>query len=172
MYDVIIAIDPDVDRSGVAMMDVKSRSVACQALNLPELIDYLVSCRDAASQKNESLVVVVEAGWLAETNWHIKKGDRAQKVASIGAKVGRNQEIGHQVLLFCQHYNIASEEKRPLVKCWSGPDRKITQGEMERLALGSSVRLSARRPNQEMRDAVLLALDRSGIPLRMARNSK
>lgn len=62
MYDVIIAIDPDVDRSGVAMMDVKSRSVVCQALNLPELIDYLVSCRDAASQKNESLVVVVEAG--------------------------------------------------------------------------------------------------------------
>ena len=168
-YDYIIAIDPDVDKSGVAAMDVRARSVECMALNLPELVDYLVQSRDSAALKNQSMVVVVEAGWLAETNWHIKKDDRAQKIAIIGAKVARNHKIGHQIILFCEHHKILHEEKRPLVKCWNGPDRKITQEEMTRLLTGSQVSMPKKRQNQEMRDAILLALDRSGIALRMAK---
>lgn len=171
-YDHIIAIDPDVDKSGVATMDVKGRAVECRALNLPELVDYLLQCKGRSAASNQSYVVVVEAGWLAETNWHIKRGDRAQKIASIGAKVGRNHEIGHQIVLFCEHYHLPCEEKRPLVKCWNGPGRKITQEEMSRLLMGSQVSAPKGRQNQEMRDAVLLALDRCGISLRMAKKTK
>ena len=171
-YDNIIAIDPDVDKSGVAVLHVHDKSVRCHALNLPELVDFLLECKNGDAFSRQTFVVVVEAGWLAETNWHIKKDDRAQKIASIGAKVGRNHEIGHQIVLFCKHYGIRCEEKRPLVKCWNGPGRKITQEEMERLLSGSMVSLEKCRMNQEMRDALLLALDRSAIALRMARNPK
>ena len=43
---------------------------------------------------------------------------------------------------------------------------------MARGGLITPIRTGVYEVNQEMRDAVLLALDRSGIPLRMARNSK
>lgn len=168
-YDNIMAIDPDVDRSGVAVLNMRTRQIECHALSLPELVDYILQFKGRCLQHDMTFVIVVEAGWMAETNWHIKRGDRAQKIASIGAKVGRNHEIGHQIVLFCQHYHAPYEEKRPLVKCWSGPDRKISQGEMERLLAGMNVSASKCRMNQEMRDAALLALDRSGFPMRMAK---
>ena len=169
-YDYIIAIDPDVEKSGVALMDVAGRRVECSAMNLPALVDYIRTCKARSERIGGGYVVVVEAGWMAETNWHVKRGDRMQKIASIGAKVGRNHEIGRQILLFCEHFDFPCEAKRPLVKCWKGPDRKITQDEILSLMAGSGVKLEKCRMNQEMRDAALLALDRSGVTMRMIKH--
>ena len=58
----IIAIDPDVDRSGVAFLHLPSRELHCEAKTFPELIDDLHATKQATDALEESLTVVVEAG--------------------------------------------------------------------------------------------------------------
>ena len=43
----IIAIDPDVDRSGVAFLHLPSRELHCEAKTFPELIDDLHAIKQA-----------------------------------------------------------------------------------------------------------------------------
>ena len=43
----IIAIDPDVDKSGVAFLHLPSRELRCEARSFPELIDALHATKQA-----------------------------------------------------------------------------------------------------------------------------
>lgn len=47
-YDVVIGIDPDVDKSGVAFLIVESRIIEVSNLTFANLLDYLRETRDAA----------------------------------------------------------------------------------------------------------------------------
>lgn len=159
--DFIIAVDPDVDKSGVACLQTSAKKVECSALDLPTLVDYLRDC----SAKG-TIIVVVEAGWLNGGNHHLRNKGQYH-AAKLGEYVGRNHEISKQIAKFCEHYQIDYEFKRPLAKCWHGTDRKISKDELDDLLSGSGLAPIQKRTNQEMRDAVLLAMDYSGIPLRM-----
>ena len=64
-YDIIIAIDPDTEESGVARLDTKTRSFNIQTLPFPELLDYLQCVKEGCAKNGESLIVLVEAGCLA-----------------------------------------------------------------------------------------------------------
>ena len=75
----IIAIDPDVDRSGVAFLHLPSRELHCEAKTFPELIDDLHATKQATDALEESLTVVVEAGWLNRSNWHTHARDSHRK---------------------------------------------------------------------------------------------
>lgn len=157
--DNIIAIDPDVDRSGVAWLHPKTRQLECDALSFPELFDYLRFARKWGEEHNESLVVVVEAGWLVKTHYHANRRDTYRAAAAKGNAVGRNHEIGRQIVQMCRHYGIEVVEQRPLCKIWTGPNRKITHRELTAIT-GVTV-----RTNQEMRDAALLAWHHAGLPM-------
>ena len=118
--------------------------------------------------ENISYVVVVEASYLIQANWHLQWNDTKNKAAAKGKQVGRNHEIGRQIVAFCKHLGLPYEEKKPLVKCWSGKDGKITADELNQLLEGMGFQPITTRTNPEKRDAALLALDRSGLPLRTA----
>lgn len=60
---MLIAIDPDIDRSGYATISDRTLLEA-GALPFPQLIDYIHSKAD------EKPTVVVEAGWLNDSIWH------------------------------------------------------------------------------------------------------
>lgn len=158
---MIIGIDPDVDKSGVAELILKNRLLEATTLAFPELLDYLQARKKMAEKGNYSLVVIVEASWLISHNWHKGNKDNYRTAAAKGNSAGRNHEVGRKIVEMCRHYGIEVIEQRPLRKCWKGSGGKITHKE---LAYFTGIK---NRTNQEMRDAALLAWNYSGLPIKI-----
>lgn len=158
-YSGIIAIDPDVDGSGVAFLE--SKTLCTFRMRLPQLAKFLEDF------KEKNILVIVEASYLVSGNWHLKNGDSRAAAAAKGRNVGRNHEIGRKIVEFCKFCGLAYEEKIPLKKIWHGRDGKITKVELEDLCKGSGIQYQFAGNDQEQRDAALLAIDRSGIPMIM-----
>lgn len=159
-YDNIIAIDPDVSRSGVALLKPATRQLEVSNLTFPQVIDYV----QQANKGSGTLVVLVEASWLIQGNWHLSSWERRQRAASKGYDVGRNHETGKKIVEMCRHLGVEVLEHAPLRKCWRGKDGKITH---EELVSFTGIK---GRTNQDARDAALLAWVFSGLPIRIGRN--
>lgn len=158
-YDNIIAIDPDKDKSGVAYLKPQTRQLEVANLSFPDLLEYLQHAREVRDETGETVIVVVEAGWMVrKSNFHEAQGHRAEKIAK---DVGANHETGRKIIEMCKHYGIQVTGHAPLVKCWKGKDRKITHEE-----LASFTGLMG-RTNQDARDAALLAWTFAGLPIRL-----
>lgn len=157
----IIGIDPDVEKSGVGFLEVSTLKLEASTLTFPELLDYLQFVKKTSIEKNETVVVVVEASWLISHHWQTRKSDNQKVTAAKGNSAGRNHEVGRKIVEMCEHYGLEVIEQRPLRKCWKGRDGKITQEELEYFTGLSG------RTNQEMRDAVLLAWNHAGLPIKV-----
>lgn len=158
--DVIIAIDPDVKASGVAVLDIPKRSVEARAMPFPELLEML---RDV-SLWSVPCRVIVEGGWLvSKSNYHYARGKGGERIAK---NVGANHETGRKIVEMLEHWGIQHEVVHPLKKCWKGRDGKITLAELNSLLRGMGIKEMG-RCNQDVRDAVLIALTYSGLPMRM-----
>lgn len=174
-HDIIIGIDPDCTKSGVAKLRSfpGGHDLVLHAYTFPELVEYLREMKMSAADASLSLLVVVEASWGTTTNWHGSYGDSRRVSSRKGYDVGRNHETGRKIVEMCKGYlGIKVKCRHPLRKMWKGKDGKITHDELSALLEGSGVRCSKNRTNQEERDAALLALDESGIPMRMRRTEK
>lgn len=165
-YSRIIAIDPDVEKSGVAIMDVFNKTLTTRCMTMPELAEQL-RIEALKMLPKEDLLVVVEASWLAPANWHLGPKDTLKTAAAKGERVGRNHQVGLMLVELCRYYNLSCREKQPLLKIWHGKDGKITFTELHRLCAGSRIAYTARKNNQEERDAALLAIDASDVPMIM-----
>lgn len=86
--------------------------------------------------------------------------------AKKGEHVGRNQETGRKIVETLLHYGIKVIEQSPLRKCWQGKYGKITHEELKRLCQMSGIEFNRPRSNQEERDAALLAITCSGLPIK------
>ena len=158
-FDNIIAIDPDKEKSGGAYLKPPTRQLEVTNLDFPNLLEYLQHARKVRDEAKETLVVVVEAGWMVKkSNFHEAQGHRAEKIAK---DVGANHETGRKIVEMCKHYGIEVVQHPPLVKCWKGKDRKITHEE-----LASFTGLMG-RTNQDARDAALLAWSFANLPIRL-----
>ena len=158
--DVIIAVDPDVTASGVAVLDIPKREVEARVMPFPELIDML---RDV-SMWTSPCKVIVEGGWLvSKSNYHYAKGKGGERIAK---NVGANHETGRKIVEMLAYWGIEHEVIHPLKKCWKGRDGKITLAELNSLLRGMGIKEMG-RCNQDVRDAVLIALTCSGLPMRM-----
>ena len=167
-YDVVIGIDPDVDKSGVAFLMVENRIIEVFNLTFADLLDYLRETRDFLTREGRYFVVVVEAGWLNKAHWHVGKGGSAARSAAIGNHTGRNHEVGRKIVEMCRHYGIEVVEQPPLRKMWKGRDGKITNEELQRLAIiTDKTNHITNKTNQEVRDAALLAWEYAGLPIRI-----
>lgn len=168
-YKYIIGIDPDAKASGVANLDVEERKIIrCESMRFPELINYLTREHSFRSVLETPLIVVIEASWLKESasgnsyNWHIKEKDSKRVAAAKGAGVARNQETGRKIVEMLKYHGVEVVEIYPLRKCWSGPDGKITQGEIEQF-----IPEFPKKSNQETRDSALLAWNYAELPIRI-----
>ena len=103
-YKTVVGIDPDVDKSGVATLDTKTRQMIATDLPFPFLVDFLRDLGD--DNEDESIVVVVEASWLISYNWHTKNGDNRRVSAAKGNSTGRNHETGRKIVEMCKHYDL------------------------------------------------------------------
>ena len=102
-YDIIIAIDPDTEKSGVAVLEPATRRMETMSLTFPQLLDFLC---------------------------HGADGHRAERIAK---NVGANHETGRKIVEMCRHWGIHVEEQRPLQKMWRGKGGKITAAELKEI---------------------------------------
>ena len=145
---IYIGIDPDTDRSGVAIFS--NNVMQCAALAFADMFGLILQINKDAKEHGNDVVVVVEAGWLNKSNWHISFRDNAWLAAAKGIAVGRNQQVGKCLVELLRAENIQVVEQKPLRKVWR--KGKISHAELSKL-----VHLDQKRTNQEMRDAALLA---------------
>ncbi|MCL1932354.1 MAG: hypothetical protein FWF53_00870 [Candidatus Azobacteroides sp.] len=156
-YHTIIAIDPDVDKSGVATLQTEGKKLITNNLTFPKLIDFLKRMNE--DKIHFPFIVVVEAGWLnSVSNYHTEAGRRGQRIAK---NVGANHQVGKMIVEMCEYYKIPVTTIKPLKKMWHGKDGKITQEEI------ASFTGIVGRNNQEERDAALLAWVYAGLPIKV-----
>lgn len=158
-YDYIVGIDPDVDKNGVCLLNVKRRTITIQNLSLVSLLDYLKEIQTESQKESFTYIVVVEAGWLNRKScFHYAVGKGVQRIAK---NVGANHQAGKQIIELCRHYGINVTEQKPYVKCWGGRDKKITHKELLYF-----IDTLPKTTNQESRDATLLAWNYANLPIK------
>jgi len=129
---ILIGIDPDVDKSGVAVKI--DGSISTTLLRFFELFDFLKKAKD----KGE-VFVVLEAGFLNKGNWHTKKNGSAALNAYIGSQTGRNHETAHKLEEMLQYLEIKYRLVRPtkskkgvrFFRMATGIQKKVTQDEID-----------------------------------------
>lgn len=123
---LIVGIDPDVTKSGVAVWNFKIQKFE-QIIDLDfwDLIGFLLDNNEAIRE------VRIEAGWLNSSNFHLNQIRNGKKyvlnnreAASAGLDLGHNQLTGKLIVTFCQKYNIPYKEIKPLLKNWWKNDGK------------------------------------------------
>jgi len=157
-YDIIIAVDPDTEQSGVARLDVTERKSWAETLPFPVLIEYIRQV--SRVNRGKRIAVVVEASGHQTHNWHLTRRDSLGIAAKKGYDEGRNHEAGKKIIEMLNYYGIEVIEREPLRKIWQGKDRKITHTEITAITGWEK-----KRSNQEERDAMLLAWDYSNLPI-------
>lgn len=151
--NIIIGIDPDCEKSGIAIIEPCSKTIFC--MNFVDLVRKLNELINIALFENLKLTVYVEAGWLNKSNWHLppieQKMHSVREVrskclvsCSIGNKTGRNHQLGICIVDMCALYGIKCVEVRPT-------NTKLKAEQFKKLT-GITQRL-----NQEGRDAYMLA---------------
>ncbi|MDD4438318.1 MAG: hypothetical protein PHS04_09820 [Tissierellia bacterium] len=159
-HDIIVGIDPDIDKSGVAIYYKAQRQMEKDSLEFPDLLVklYDLSCLPL------NVLVVVEAGWLNEkSNFH---GFSKGVAENIARKVGSNQQTGKHTIEMCQYFGLEVIEQKPFEKTWKGKDRKITHEEINYI-LESNKLAPFKQTNQEVRDALLICINHAGLILRV-----
>lgn len=157
---IIVGIDPDTNKSGIATY--YNGELLVEALAFPALIEKLY----ILATLPEDVLVVVEAGWLISHHWHTKKGDNQRVTARKGNNAGRNHEVGRKIVEMCEHYGLEVIEQRPLRKCWKGRDGKITHDELNYILKHNNIK-ELKSSNQEKRDAALICAVHAGLKLKV-----
>lgn len=152
-YDVVVGIDPDCEKSGVAVIERNNgNAVKYDSMPFPELIATLVHMNNECAAQGLKFVVVVEAGWMErKSNFHPAQGHRAERISK---DVGRNHETGRKIIEMMDYQGIDNIAKHPLKKVWQTRDGKITHDEIIQVIPGWG-----KTSNQEERDAALIAWD-------------
>lgn len=159
----IIAIDPDVDKSGVVLLDVKNKEfVAASALSFVDTM-YSINMMLVDISAKDCVVVVIEDSDMS-VNWHYSQKDSKAVAAAKGRSVGMCHATARHLKEYCERQQSISSVvmMKPLRKCWKGADGKITHEEITQFTKGLPG-----RTNQEVRDAALLAWTYANLPIRL-----
>ena len=147
---IIIGIDPDVKKSGVAINDKSTGVITSFSFAFPELLDFI---KEASTIFD--VTIYVEASWLIKkSNFH---GGNTRVSSLIAKHVGRNHQTGILIVEMCKHYGLNVVEIEPLAKCWKGKDKKITLDELKKFAKVELPKKYLKAELQEMLDAALIA---------------
>lgn len=133
---VIVGIDPDLEKSGVAVKWVDALSL--NNLTFVELKDLIE--RDKPIIKK----VVVEAGWLNEkANFHNRPNQSKAAGERIAKNVGENHAVGKLIVQLVESMGIPVQQLKPTRS-------KLSSKDFNRITGWS------KPSNQEQRDAAML----------------
>lgn len=132
---IIIGIDPDLEKSGVAIL---GQSLQLKNLTFPETVDLFRTFQDEIKK------VVIEAGWLnRKSNFHGCYGQSKSKGEAIARNVGENHATGKLLVEMAKSLGLAVVEVRPT-------RTKLKAEDFNRITGWQG------RTNQEQRDAAML----------------
>jgi hypothetical protein len=137
-----IGIDPDLDRSGVAIFEKDNKILVLKNLSFWQLFDLL-------KEHNEKIIIVrIEAGWLnKKSNWHTEYGQTKTKGESIARNVGENHAVAKLIVQMCIYLELKYEIIQPRAhKTDATLFRAITKYDG--------------KTNQDNRDAAMLLFDK------------
>lgn len=167
-YGLVIGVDPDKDKNGVATVDLATRTLSVQSLTFPETLEYFKSAYKQSKTMGEDggparFSLWIEAGWMNRGNWHVTESRNGKfspsaYAAAVGQSTGECHAVSKKLLECCEYYGIPAHPIKPLRKCWKGPDRKITHAELQHEAQIYRLNFKDKRSNQEERDAALIAI--------------
>ena len=147
---LIIGIDPDVTKSGVAIYSKQTKTIQYKSLSFFDLLEYLKSIKDSVD------LIKIEGGWINK-----KSNFRNTKIKNISdaisRKVGENHGAGKKIVEMCEYLNIKNKVSKPLLKRWKGLDGKITHSEIIKLLEPLKIEIG-NKSNQDQRDAILICL--------------
>ena len=104
----IVGIDPDIIKSGVAIwLPETQKFEKITDMSFFELLGFF---KDNAS----NISVVVEAGWLDKGNRHITDKTKPRIAAKAGEHLGRNFQIGIDIVDAAMFFNIPCRIQKPL----------------------------------------------------------
>lgn len=168
-YDYIIAIDPDVDKSGLAILDTHTKKCVLSSRTFPELIEELEHLGFDLDIQDKKMLIVIEIDTSTTHNWRLNPNMSRQMIATMGHKQGRNYQVAQTLIQYMEFYGVEYAEQAPLRKGWRGREGKITHEELMALKGLKFTKAADQRmksqTNQEERDAALLAIHWSNIPL-------
>ncbi|HYN54385.1 MAG TPA: hypothetical protein VES38_06745 [Methylotenera sp.] len=137
---MIIGIDPDIDKSGIACLHVDTKRIEMSCLTFVDIMKFI--------RMNQPIIkcVYIEAGWFnKKSSYHF--AESLKVAACIGKKVGQNHAAG-QLLTQCIE---AEQIKVVLVKPTKS---KLNAEQFKKLTKIQT------RTNQEMRDSAMLVFGR------------
>ena len=147
----VIGIDPDVEKSGVALLDCEAREFTqVEALTFPDGVDRFAELA-AMKADGKEVVVVIEDSDLS-TNWHVNPRDNKATAAAKGRSVGMCHATARHLKECAEAYGLEVVPMKPLRKIWRGTDGKISHEEAAQFMNGIPTRTS-----QDVRDSMLLA---------------
>ena len=152
--DLIVGIDPDVDNSGVAILDTRTDDISLMSLSFTDLINLFDKFKIIQEKENVTIQIYIEYSAATKHNWHLAAGAEKKAVASAkGYHLGRNHQLEQCIYEYAKDYmDLDIIRQAPFKKCWKGKDRKITHDEIV-----SFMPIKNAKTNQEERDAALLA---------------
>ncbi|MGQ1157802.1 hypothetical protein ACT436_14425 [Acinetobacter baumannii] len=132
---IIIGIDPDLEKSGVAIL---GNDLQLKNLTFPETVELFRNEQDSIKK------VVIEAGWEnKKANFRVGGGHSRQVNEQIARRVGMNHATGKLLVQMAQHMGLAVIEVKPT-------KTKVNSDEFNRITGWQG------RTNQEQRDAGML----------------
>lgn len=159
-YKTVVGIDPDITASGVAFVDMETRSIRTCCMCFPVLVEEL------AKLDKDTTLIVVEAAYLTGAKvFHIGKDANVYVASKMGYHVGQNHEVARLLVECLKYAGMDVKELTPLRKAWKGQNRKISHDEFVQIT-----QCQQKRTNQEERDAGLIAWFEAGLPIVIKRN--
>ncbi len=156
----LVGIDPDVSKSGFALLDCEAREFTqVEALTFPDVVDRFAGLA-AMKADGKAVTVVMEDSDLA-TNWHYNSRDSKAVCAAKGRSVGLCHATARHLKECAENFGLEVVMMKPLRKFWKGRDGKITHDEALYFMRGLP-----KQTNQESRDAALLAWAYADYPIR------
>ena len=168
MNHYIVAIDPDTEKSGIAVINKTEKTIDVHSLTFPYCIDFMQRFM-CIHNLEDKVQIFVEGGWLnKKSNFHsFKNKDKDEKENNmqfigerIASKVGANHETGKKLCEMFDYYKIPYTIVKPLRKIWK--DKKISHEEINNI-LQRNKFPTFNRSNQDVRDALIIGLYHSNI---------
>lgn len=104
---ILIGIDPDTEKSGVAFL--KGKHLELNNLTFFGLLDYLKICKN----ESENLKVYIECGFLNGGNRHLSNTKSNAFNSKIGERIGANHETAKKIIEMCEYLKIQFEKVKP-----------------------------------------------------------
>jgi hypothetical protein len=139
--NLYIGIDPDIDKSGIAIWENDNKILVLKNLSFFQIFDLLNENKDRIA------IVRIECGWLNhKSNWHNRREQTKTAGERISKNVGENHAVAKLLCQMCVFHQILHEEIRPTA-------HKLDKKLFKQITGYSG------RTNQETRDAGMLLID-------------